>query len=62
MSPSHMNVSEPNKHKVDDYEMGLRRRIMDLEACLMYVRNFLPAPLKQHTEEVLWPSNKNPDL
>lgn len=57
-----MNVSEPNKHKVDDYEMGLRRRIMDLEACLMYVRNFLPAPLKQHTEEVLWPSNKNPDL
>jgi hypothetical protein len=54
-------MSEDKKlvdHEPNDYEMGLRRRIMDLEGCLMYVRN-LPAPLKQHVEEVLWPSNKN---
>jgi len=36
----------------------LRRRVMDLERWLVYVRNFLPAPLKKHVEDVLWP-NRN---
>jgi hypothetical protein len=49
-----------DKVVVDGYLMALWRRIMDLEACLVYVENFLPPALKQHAEEVLWPSNRNP--
>jgi hypothetical protein len=46
-----------DKVVVDDYLMELRRRIMDLEACLVYVKNFLPPALKEHAEEVLCPTN-----
>lgn len=35
--------------------VDLRRRIMDLEGCLVHVRNYLPTSLKAHVEEVLWP-------
>jgi hypothetical protein len=34
---------------------ALANRVMALEACLVYVRNFLPEPLKRHAEETLWP-------
>lgn len=36
----------------------LQRRIQELEGCLVYVRNFLPAPLKAHAEAILWPENR----
>lgn len=40
-------------------DLALLCRIQDLEACLVYVRNFLPEPLKKHCEEVLWPPNRS---
>lgn len=37
-------------------EIGdLRQRIMRLEGALVYVKNFLPTPLKEHAEAALWP-------
>jgi hypothetical protein len=42
----------------DEERAELCRRIMDLEACLVYVMNFLPDPLKKHCEEVMWTDKK----
>ena len=53
-------MHEPEQSATDEaMELHrLRRRIMDLEECLVYARNFLPAPLKEQAEKVLWP-NRN---
>jgi hypothetical protein len=36
----------------------LRVRIMELEGCLVYVKEFLPKPLKERCEDVLWTDKK----
>jgi len=36
----------------------LTQRIQALEGCLVYVRNFLPHPLKDQAEAILWPENR----
>ena len=42
-------------HSLVNQEMlPLRQRIMELEGCLVYVKNFLPLALKQHAESVLY--------
>lgn len=41
---------------------GLLIRIQELEGCLVYVRNFLPAPLKQQAEAILFYDGREKDL
>ena len=36
----------------------LTQRIQELEGVLVYVRNFLPQPLKDRAEAILWPANR----
>lgn len=43
----------------DKVIIELCHRVTELEGCLVYVRNFLPAPLKLHAESILWPQKNN---
>ena len=44
----------------DQQILELQQRIMALESVLVYVRNFLPLPLKAQCDQVLWPQSQQP--
>ena len=54
------NFVDQQVHSMVNQEMlPLHQRIMELEGCLVYVKNFLPLSLKQHAESVLFGKHAN---
>jgi hypothetical protein len=49
--------AELEKARAEDQQLihRLRRRVQALEGCLVYAKNFLPKPLKEQAEEILFP-------